>query len=93
MSFRIPVALVLHGPDATGGTCTMPTDLKVTVPAGTVLAPISVEPASWSGTLTLGGVDAGAFTIVADAAGQHSLAAAVDLTVVKEYDAFIDAVP
>ena len=47
---------------STSVTCTLPSPL-VPLPGGEFIAPITVAPANWQGTLALGGANAGSFAI------------------------------
>lgn len=58
------------------------------VPAGTIVGSVVVAPATWSGVVTLGGVDAADFSM-----SGLNVVTATQLTVVRSYNASLTASP
>ena len=60
----VSVSVQVNGPPSTAITCGLGAfTFNNTVPAGTVICPITVLPAGWVGNVALGGADASFFTL------------------------------
>ena len=89
----LQLSIVIQGPVSTAVTCGANTSytLNATVPAGTVICPITVAPGAWNGALTVSqtaGPQANAFAI-----SGKNLVAAADITQTGTYTVTIQALP
>jgi hypothetical protein len=87
------LTIVINSPASASITCPVAGTFTSPVPAGTVICPITVAPSNWSGTLSLGGTNAGAFAIAAGASGQTVVVGSAPLTTPGSLSVTINAAP